>query len=653
MAKLKQIYDYLQSLSGPGIDHAIAQAMPTADEQTLGPLALMLLRRGRGATGVSLIEQYHRLPPAIQQAVLEHTDRLARSLRLAVLKSEGTGPANALNIIRQKADPRLSDLIVDLLRHGQESLKDEAARCLLELARLTTVPPEGVQTDRLTLLDPVRCQQSVEAVRQAVRFYPQHHRQDALLAIFCLPLHAVSRLLAELAEMGEQWIHPVRIQLTRSDTPEVLRSLIPALGVQALHQYAVDGIGLALETGRLPQALANWHLLKLKRYRLAARRIKNPERYVPPKDVVQPYEPKQPGVLVGLVHWADCLSIEKASYVRYLGLFTAAPDPSARLTALRRLLEIARDEPKQAPVHHAIAGYCADRESGIVCTAVSHLLRCGYPDIAKVLAHLINASDQRVRHIASQRLAPIAFNRLWESWPRLDHRQRLAAGRALIKIDPNFHNALHDRLATLDSSAKLRALSIITVLNQGLLLEDAIIRLCHDSDSKVVSAAVKALGTIDPQRAAPILEAALDHEDERVRANAVEALGQLDIARYTDRLVEMAGEQEANRARANAIQCLMQMRTEEALCALSRMLADPRAEHRISALWLVETLGIAQVARDVAEMSISEPDPDVRKRAGRVIQQVIEQMTRPVSLAEVLDEAAGPAEPAPATPQAG
>ncbi|GAB4108759.1 MAG: hypothetical protein Kow00105_16520 [Phycisphaeraceae bacterium] len=653
MAKLKQIYDYLQSLSEPGIDQAIAQALPTADEQTLGPLALMLLRRSRGSSGLSLIEQYHRLPTAVQQMVLQHTDRLARSLRLAVRQSEGTGPVNALNIIRQTADPRLADLTVDLLRHGQDSLKDEAARCLLELARLAAVPPEGSQTDRLTLPDSVRCQQSVEAVRQAVRFYPQHQRQDVLLAIFCLPLHAVSRLLAELADMGEQWVHPVGIQLTRSDTPEVLRSLIPALGIQSFHQYVVDGLGLAFETGRLPQALTNWHLLKLKRYRLAARRITNPERYIPTKDAVQQYEPVQPGRLVGLVSWAGCLSLEKASYVRYLGLFVEAPDPFARLTALRRLLEIARDEPKQAPVHHAIAGYCTDSDPGIVCTAVSHLLRCGYPDIAKVLAHLINASDERVRRIASQRLAPIAFNRLWESWPRLDHRQRLAAGRALIKIDPNFHNALHDRLATLDSSAKLRALSIITVLNLGILLEDAVIRLCHDSDLKVVSAAVKALGTIDPQRAAPILEAALDHEDERVRANAVEALGQLDIARYADRLVEMAGEQEANRARANAIQCLMQMRTEEALCALSRMLADPRPEHRVSALWLVETLGIAQVARDVAEMSISEPDPDVRKRAGRVIQQVIEQMTRPVSLAEVIDQAVDTAETAPATHQAG
>lgn len=634
MSKLHEIHTYLQAQRDPCVDLAIAQALPTADSATLGPLAQVLMQRRQVQGEVALVQQFHRLPESTRQAVLQDAPELTRALRIAMGNHKTTGPANALHIIRRSASVRLAYLAADHLRYGQDELKDEAALCLLEMACRTT--PEDAQGST-SACDPVETTFVLTALRDAIRFYAQHQRKEVLLAMFSLPLPAVNELLASLVPLGQDWTHPTGVLLTRSDTPAVRRALLPALGVQPLHPFALDGIGISLETGNITEALHHWHLLLLKRYRTALKRIKNTDRFVPAKLA---YMPKGPiGHTHGLVAWLGELSIEPHALARQLGALTQVPDPATRLAALRRLLVLADQTKPEAKVHHAIAGFCTDPKPELVRIALTHLIRCNYPDITKVLAQLINSPDPQIQRIASKRLAPVAFPKLWDSWPRLDRTQKLAVGRALIKIDPGFHSSLHDKLCMPDPASKTRALSIISDLNQGLLLQDKIRQLCRDSNPHIVASAVRALGSADPDRAIPVIEVALEHEDDRVRANAVEALAQLNTGRHADLLVGMAGDREANRARANAIHALMQMRTGEALQALSRMLLDPRPEHRASALWLVEEMGVAEVARDVAEMSITEPDKAVRQKAGRVIQHIIDQMSQPVPIQSLLDNA--------------
>ncbi len=627
MVKLQQIHSFLRAKPDPCIDLAFAQALPTADPESLGPMAQVLLDRRQTQGCLALIEQYHRLPEQTRQAVLLEAPELTRALRQAMSNHKGTGPANALHIIHQSASVRLAYLIPDLLRHGQDELKDEAANCLLEMAERTQdTGSESAPAGHMA----VETAFVTSAVRDALRYFAQHQRKEVLLAMFNLPLPAISELLRSLAEMGDDWTRPTGVMLTRSDTPAVRRALLAALAFESLQPFALDGIGLAVETGPLTEALSRWHLLKLNPIRNAIAKIKHTERFVPGMSAFVKLD--RPGDTLGLVAWLDALPIEPHNMTRRLGQLSKAPDPATRLLALRRLIAIADQVDDATQANHAIAGYCSDSEPGIVRVAVTHLIRRGYSDITRVLAQLINSPDVRVQQIATKRLTPVAFSKLWESWPRLDSEHRLAAGRALIKIDPTFHAALHDKLCLPDPLAKTRALSIITELNQGLLLQDLILRLSRDDDPRVVASAIKALGAADPQRVLPTIEAALEHEDERIRANAVEALAQLDTGKHAERLVSLTEEQEPNRARANAIQALMQMNAGQALQALSHMLSDPRAEHRASALWLVEAMGIAEVARDVAEMSITESDPTIRERAGRVVQNLIELMSQPLPI---------------------
>ena len=629
MAKIHFIYQQLRAIPDRSVDQAIAQAMPTADPDSLTIMAQTLLERKRGPGLTALVEHYHRLNKDLQEKILQHAPELTRALRLAMSSKQAQSQANTVYIIRRSLATRQAYLIADQLRKGHDKLKDESARCLLEMAQTTTpTPTTSPQGEAPPRVDPVEAGYIQTAVQEAIRFQSQHKRKNVLQAAFSLPMPAVAKVLRSLKGIDESLIHETGVTLTRGDTPAARRALLIALSVEGLGSYVLDGIRMCADTGKLADALSHWHLLLLRRNRVALARAKRLEGFCPDPSAYNG-EQTHPH---GLAPFIGTLPLDVPTRVRQLAAMREASDPHTRLFALRRLLELAQDSPPDAPAHSAIAGFCTDASEPIARLALAHLVHSDSPATTRVLAKLVNSPHEQVQRIASRRLAPVAFSRLWENWPNLNREQRLGAGRALIKIDPKFHTTLADQLTLTDKATRLRALSIVSELNQGVLVQDKLLRLTSEKDPYVVSAAVRALGSAEPDVAAPVIESALNHEDERVRANAVEAMGRLDAARNTERIVEMTHNDQSSRARANAIQALLQTHTTDALHALSDMLNDPRPRHRVSALWLVESMGIASVARDVAEMSISESDPNVRQRAGRVIAEIIDQMSQPLPI---------------------
>ncbi|MEX1016025.1 MAG: hypothetical protein WDZ31_04695, partial [Phycisphaeraceae bacterium] len=68
--------------------------------------------------------------------------------------------------------------------------------------------------------------------------------------------------------------------------------------------------------------------------------------------------------------------------------------------------------------------------------------------------------------------------------------------------------------------------------------------------------------------------------------------------------------------------------TGEAMRALAVMLNDDRPEHRASALWVVREMGLLAVARQVAEMSLRDPDDNIRQRADDVVRELVERLAQ-------------------------
>lgn len=651
MALMHEIYQRVRAMPEPWVTASLIAALPTSDPVATHLIALLLLERHDPKAGQALIDHYQQFPADVQAMVAARINHFEASLRTAITQPRETAAFNAVQIIRRAAAPQMAHLLLHPLEvqdtPGQEpavppELRRDAAECLATLCRQALAPE--------TLLDPLQYQHLQTVVDEALSRYRAHNEPAVMQAWAMLtsaPALAMSKAFADPHHTSTM---RMRDLIADPQTPVLRRALLSCLRIPTLAAASLRGLHRCAQVGQLPDALRDWHLLLLPRNQQALRRLPSmaDPRWIDPATVPS-LEPRQ---AMGLIHWVIALDLPPRQVVSHLTDMSASTDAAVRLAALRQLIELsdryntspatgnpassstsASANPASSPAGYssqevpgvwaAVQRFTLDPSPLIARLAVRFLIRTGGPSLPRLLLAMVNSPHALVRDLAVECLAPLGFGRLWQAWPRLNEPQRLSAGRALIKIDPHFHRLLSEKLAQRDRPTRLRALSIVEQLNQAPFFELALIALAGDPDERVASAAVRALGMVQSPAAVTAVEKALEHHDGRVRANAVEALNQHDLARHTDRLMQMAMSDE-NRPRANAINALMQMRTADALTALSRMLSDERPEHRTSALWLVQTLGLLEVARQVAEMSLADPDPSVKTRADVVVHQLIQ-----------------------------
>jgi hypothetical protein len=624
MPSTDAIYSLVARVTDVSVDRALASALPTADVEDQRRLAELILRRRHPEATAALVVHFDTLDADVRQWVLEHVADLYRPLReVARLDAPRQGPnavANAIEIIRHSGEMKLAYLVGERLRHGDEALRLLAAECLLDLARQAVSDPK-VTADQAAYLH--------AAVEEAVRLY-RHHEQtpvaEALLTLVTRPLQDARRQIAD----ARQAIVPVLKQmLGAAEHAESRAALVPLLGVAPLTASAVAGLQACARDGGMGDALAHGHLLQLPRVHRCLATIKQAESLWPADDQVMHLPAEQTR---HLPTWVAALPLELDVQVQRLAALRHAGDAMTRLAALRRMIELTRREP-QRDFGQAIAGFCEDAEESIASAALRELVRQRWGGLARALPQWVNSPHDRLRRVAAEHLAPLGFERLWRKWPQLSRSQRQAAGRALLKLDPRFHESVGRRLASPDAATVLRGLAVIADLNQGSYFEAALLQLASHPDRRVASSAVRAMGSAESEPVRAALETALRDRDARVRANAVEALEQLNATRHVQNLVRMAA-QDDNRPRANAIKALLQMRAGDAMAALTHMLADDRASHRRSALWLVETMGLVEVARHVAELAVTDPEPAVKQRATRVMHDLIDTLRDRASAVE-------------------
>ncbi len=613
MTRTDDILDAAASVADPTVDRAMAAALPTATPGVAVQLTRRLLERRCPDAQTALVLHFQALPDEARDAVAAVADDLFRPLREACAAGGDHGPLNAIDIIRRARTTGLAYLIAERLRHGSENVRQAAGRCLLDMAQDVARDP-GPALERLGDV--------AAAVEDSVRLYAHHQQPDVLLALCTLLPREMDASLAALAKPDGAAVRPMRRILAAAEHPQVRRVLLALLPIPTLTQSVGAGLRQAAAAGQLGEATACHHLLARPDARRALNKLGAVESIWPGPGRLMGLPASEQ---IGLIALLEALPLEDAVKLQRLEELSRSEHPAVRVRVLRAVL----NQPLKAssrPADRLIESLIEDPAEPIARLAVRRVLQ-SHPDrLPKLLARLVNSPHAAVRQLAGRRIAPIAFDRFWRRWPTLDPARRLAAGRALIKIDADFHRLLADKLAARHAPTRLRALAIISGLNQGAFFEPALIQLTQEGDEKVASAAVRALGAAGSSRAYGVLREMLDHADARVRANAVEALAEADAALCADRFADMA-DREDNRPRANAIAALMQMRRPEAMGTLTRMLHDARPRHRTSALWLVETMGLVEAARHVAELSISDEDDAVKDRADRVIRELLELMS--------------------------
>lgn len=181
---------------------------------------------------------------------------------------------------------------------------------------------------------------------------------------------------------------------------------------------------------------------------------------------------------------------------------------------------------------------------------------------------------------------------------------------------------LRGKLHSLVPGERSKAIHLAIALEVVKDVDEDIYHLAHDLDPTVRADAIAALSLLPGPTTSRILRSALNDLDDRVQANAIEVLDGLGLG---DRLEAVAEKLDSvnSRVRANAVKALLGVELHAAAETLVNMLEDRSSTHRISALWVVERLRLRTVLHRIHELSRADPDERVRRRAGRLLSELV------------------------------
>ncbi len=459
------------------------------------------------------------------------------------------------------------------------------------------------------------------ALSEALASFDAHRQGSVLLAALSATGQWSAIALAGALKRTERAVTGLSILLKQPEHAAACRSLLSMGMIETLRPAVREGLAwVAGNPGALGEVLRQSALLALPQAKAALASLPDADRLLPTAQALKGLRPVRARALP---RWVDALHAPDSASVASLGRLADHEDPATRLLALRSLIR--RSHAGQEGAAQEVLRYCDDSEAVVARMALRHLVWARWPQLAQHMPSLVTSPHAEVRRLAGLAIGPRAFELFWTNWPRMPSERRRAAGKALVKVVPQFSELLRVRLTASGSAERMQALAVVRELDLGAAFAGEIAGMAGAGDAVVASAAVSALASRSDPDAAQRIASHLDHADARVRANAVEALDRIEDRGHLDRLTRMAQE-EANRPRANAIRALIRAkRTREALPALQDMLHHPSPQHRASALWVVENLGLVDLVRAVAELALTDPDASVQVRAMELVRQLSKQ----------------------------
>lgn len=353
--------------------------------------------------------------------------------------------------------------------------------------------------------------------------------------------------------------------------------------------------------------------------------------------------------------------------------------PHARREALRLAHTARIDEDRRRAVTETflVDGSAANRLAAATCADVRDLPDFCFDADAGVAAHAFRrwsradaslsqrwppkpADETRVRILTKLARSPHPAVRTMTAreirssspWAADDPRSRLLARRWAATDREGFEQSVRRRLETGD--VQLRVATIMMLRRLGVVadFEQTIVELAGErADAeradRVAATAVIALAGRPSDLATGAVRRAIASDDDRVRANAVEALTTSPRASEDDAstLVELKADRH-HRVRANAIRAMLRPprssrpgRIYEPIAVeqLRSMLADSRAPHRLAAAWLAGRVLVGEgrvalgphwepLTRALADTARDDEDAAVRRRARSGVRRVLGEM---------------------------
>ncbi len=578
----------------------VASALRDAEPAEREALVGLLIERPVDAGLAAVVSALDSLAPPVVERLCDPGLDLRGTLCQMAQTASAAALLNAIELARRRRDLGLLKQVAAWVDRPEADVSAAAAKALLEvvLARAGTMcQSRGPEAE---LLD--------EAIAFALET-PNHRLDEVFLAAAVLAPRPGPRLAMILADPD----HPAQLSLRRAagrcDLALVRRNLMTWLGVEAIGPQAARHIGRVRDPKGWTELLSRAHLLLTPARRRALARLENPQRCLPDFATAAALPaPHQ----AWLVRYTLALPLSGRARRDALVRWTGLSSPAARLLALNGLLADRSPESERA-----IDAMCVDANGAVAWTASRRTL--AGPPGTPALRRIEESPMPLLRCRAAASIAAESVEAFFERWLSISVAARAAAGRALMAERPrDFAAALGEVLVGGSRAQKLRGIDLARRLHMMVeQVEAPIIRLSACGDPHVASSAVAALADGRAPRRVTAARAALGHPDSRVRANAVEALGQIDPD-AEDRLGRYCDDPD-NRARANAVLALLRRGRGEAEGALRDMLRDGDALHRVSGVWVARRGRAAPAAGELRRMARRDEIPEVRARAAAAL----------------------------------
>jgi HEAT repeat protein len=286
-----------------------------------------------------------------------------------------------------------------------------------------------------------------------------------------------------------------------------------------------------------------------------------------------------------------------------------------------RLLRIAMRRPRGASIQ-LLRSFLVDEDERLVRLAAREIVRRQPADYENILIQVMASAPESVRRVISRSVGQVGFDHYWERFDRMERSTRKTAGRAMLKVLADGIQRLERRLKGGPVEQRIKAMQIVQELGVADSVSPVLVNLCADPHPKLRSKAVALLAEINGVPPDLLMERALNDQDARVRANAIEVLEAKRRTEYVPLLTERARSSNHGRERANAIKAMARMRVGTAVSQLSNMLRDERPEHRISAMWALRQIGVWKMLRDVGQIAKEDTNLKVRRYAMTVLRGV-------------------------------
>lgn len=638
MATDPSIFAILQDSKDPAADDALLAALHQAEPPTaLAVIETLLIRQNRRGL-LGLVERFHLLDESLRQAVILDVDRLFGTLREAAQSRDEQVRLNVLALIREGRLYRATYLLDGCFRDRSSKVREAATDTLHHLAedllRLSSDPlsdetpigPEPVSVP----LDPAEMESRAEDRRQLVGAIEAGlttfdlHRQPLVVEVamwFADDLGAAS--WAVFSAPGSRATQAAMLLLANSPSPRFVPFAMATLASTNTRAQTAHILNVCPDASFLTEwTRQSWRLVqpKLARALVVVRELAWIDKRV--LDLSQ-----SPDDFQRLFpRWLLATGLAPERKTDALKEFYRRADRVGRLAVVWALTQW--PDPRADGFLRSLALQSDPELSRVARMELARRRPSDYP-----LSSIIPADAQGVATKKLKESLPprVSLERYWETFDCLNDQERVSQGREMLDRVPQGRRNLALRLGDPSPTHRVRALRIMTVLGLVAEFEEYVYPLCHDPEAEVRSTAVAALGTLPSPTSRRLLNNALSDQDTRVQANAIEAVEKIGgSSAIGSELLPMLKSPD-NRVRANAVRALLKLGVRDAAEALLSMMLDKDRAQRLSALWLIENMGLFNLAKRVSQMASVDADAQVRVRA----RGLIEQLTLPASVVAV------------------